>query len=123
MKSDNKNMSSRLYLLVFLGIILFLGAAGCIEHSIGDVTYNAGNVSVLVINNGEPVNAGMELKVYSIGEYSQKEYTMTGITTQFATGSNRIDIPVVLKPGHYKLYLYITKNGQRETAVIRDIIV
>ncbi|MFA5331167.1 MAG: hypothetical protein WC342_02205 [Methanoregula sp.] len=98
-------------------------ATGCISHSIGDVSYGAGNVSVTITNSGIPTNAGLELKIFSVGEYTQKEYLTTGSEVVLQKGDNRIDIPAMLGPGHYKIYLYITENGQRETAVIRDISV
>ena len=39
------------------------------------------------------------------------------------TGDNTVLIPVVLAPGNYKLKMYLIQNGERKTAVIRDIVV
>jgi hypothetical protein len=45
------------------------------------------------------------------------------IPVNLKTGENRIFIPGNLKSGAYKLYVYIILNGDRQTAVIRDIVV
>jgi hypothetical protein len=39
------------------------------------------------------------------------------------TGDNNVFIPLSLKPGKYKLNMYLIQDGERKTAVIRDIVV
>ncbi|MDD1701412.1 MAG: hypothetical protein LUQ31_00340 [Methanoregula sp.] len=121
MESDKKSMTGRSYLLVFLGLILIVAAAGCITYSIGNVAYRPGNLSVVVTNTGDPIEAGIEVRIYTIDGFAQREYITTGTPVSLKNGENLINIPVNLTPGQYKLYVYLTKNGQRETAVIRDI--
>jgi hypothetical protein len=38
-------------------------------------------------------------------------------------GDNNVFIPLMLKPGTYKLNIYLIQDGERKTAVIRDIVV
>jgi hypothetical protein len=46
---------------------------------------------------------------------------MAGV--KLASGENSVRIPVTLRPGTYKLNIYLIQEGERKTAVIRDIVV
>jgi hypothetical protein len=46
---------------------------------------------------------------------------MTGV--KLKNGENTVKIPVSLQPGTYKLNIYLIQEGERKTAVIRDIVV
>jgi hypothetical protein len=53
----------------------------------------------------------------------QQEENVTMTPVKLESGNNTILIPGTFKPGTYKLYMYVLRNGDRETAVIRDIVV
>ena len=70
-----------------------------------------------------PVNTGVQVRVYKLDEFEQHELLTTGITSTLNGTENTVEIPLRLDPGRYKIYVYLTTNGQREAAVIRDITV
>ncbi|WAC04209.1 MAG: hypothetical protein OS112_06975 [Methanoregula sp.] len=105
-----------------LCIILVL-SAGCTSLAIGDVTPADGGVRVHVTNSGDPIQAGIQVRVFRINDLAQKELTNTGVPVNLHRGENDITVPVRLEPGTYKLYVYVTTNGERKTASIKDIVV
>ena len=108
---------------VLLVSFLLFFTAGCVSSTIGDVEYNPGNVTVAVDHSGAPVEAGVQARIFSLSEFEQHELLTTGTGVTLATGKNSIALPVSLSPGRYKIYVYLTTDGRRETAVIRDISV
>jgi len=112
-----------LYLLFGGILVLLLLTAGCTTLPIGDVAYNAGKMIVTINNPGDPVDIGIQVRVYTINEFEQHELLTTGTTVTLARNENTVTIPVHLDPGKYKVYVYLTINEKRETAVIRDITV
>lgn len=115
-------MSSCRLPLCLLCIILVL-SAGCMSLAIGDVTPTDGGVKVHVTNSGDPIQAGIQVRVFRINDLAQQELTNTGVTVTLNRGENDITVPVRLEPGSYKLYVYVTMNGERKTASIKDIVV
>ncbi|MFA6363740.1 hypothetical protein [Methanoregula sp.] len=116
-------MTGRSCLLLGFFLLLLLAAAGCTTLSVGNVSYGAGNLTVTITNNGDPGDTGVQVRVYKLDEFTQHELLTTGTTVTLNGTENTIEIPLHLDTGRYKIYVYLTKNGQRETAVIRDITV
>jgi uncharacterized protein (DUF2141 family) len=116
-------MTGRSCLLSGFFLLLLLAAAGCTTLSVGNVAYGAGNLTVTITNTRDPVDTGIQVRVYKLDEFEQHELQTTGTTVTLTGTENTVAIPLHLDPGRYKLYVYLTKNGQRETAVIRDITV
>ena len=110
---------------LFLGffLILLLAVAGCTTLSVGDVSYGAGNLSVTISGTGDKVDTGIQVRVYELNEFEQHELLTTGTTVTLTGTETTIAIPLHLDPGRYKIYVYVTSSGERETAVIRDITV
>ncbi len=115
-------MSSCRFLLCMLCIILVL-SAGCTSLAIGDVTPTEQGIKVHVTNSDNPLQAGIQVRVFEIHDLGQQELTNTGVTVTLNQGENVVTVPVRLEPGTYKLYVYVTKNGERKTASIKDIVV
>jgi urease beta subunit len=105
-----------------LCIILVL-SAGCTSLAIGDVTPTDQGMMVHVTNSGDPINAGIQVRVFRIHDLMQQELTNTGVTATLNQGENVVNVPVRVEPGTYKLYVYVTMNGERKTASIKDIVV
>ncbi|MCX6691265.1 MAG: hypothetical protein NTW33_04245 [Methanoregula sp.] len=115
-------MSSCRFLVCMLCIILVL-SAGCTSLAIGDVTPTDQGMKVHVTNSGDPITAGIQVRVFRIHELTQQELTNTGVTATLNQGENVVNVPVRVEPGTYKLYVYVTMNGERKTASIKDIVV
>ena len=115
-------MSSCRFLVCMLCIILIL-SAGCTSLAIGDVTPTDQGMKVHVTNSGDPITAGIQVRVFRIHELTQQELTNTGVTATLNQGENVVNVPVRVEPGTYKLYVYVTMNGERKTATIKDIVV
>jgi hypothetical protein len=102
-------------------VILFLQTAGCTSNAIGDVGYRNGTLVVHVTSTGEPYDAFVQVTVYEVRDFSQKEMTVLTAPVTLQRGENEVRVPGNLPPGQYKLYVYILKPGERQTATIRDI--
>jgi len=116
-------MNGPAWLIPLACLTLLLVSAGCSTLSVGDVTYGDGNLSVAIAGTGAPENIGVQVRVFALDEFGQRELLTTGTTAQIGGNKDTVDIPVSLAPGRYKLYVYLTRDGERETAVIRDIAV
>ena len=116
-------MNGRSYLAVFFLLLPVLFFAGCVSTPVGNVSYADGNMTVAVAHTGTPMNAGVQVRIFSLGEFEQHELLTTGTDLTLVEGENSAILPVRLDPGRYKLYVYLTANGEREAAVIRDIVV
>lgn len=114
-------MNGRSSLAVIFLLLLFPVIAGCVSPSIGDVSYADGNMTVAITHTGKPVDAGVQVRIFTLGEFEQHDLLTTGTSLTLSEGGNSAVIPVSLDPGRYKLYVYLTANGEREAAVIRDI--
>lgn len=103
--------------------IIFLLSAGCTSLAVGDVTAGQDRLTIHVTNPGEPVEAGLQVRIYQIRDMVQTELTNTGVPVTLARGDNAVTVPVRLAPGTYKLYVYVTINSERQTASIKDIVI
>ena len=111
------------FLLCTVALTGILLAAGCLATEIGDVNYNNDTITVSVTNNGEPSVGYLQVTVYELRDLHQEEKTVLMVPVTLQSGSNRVDVLKTLSPGTYKLYVYILIDGDRKTAVIRDIVV
>jgi hypothetical protein len=104
-------------------LILALASTGCVSASIGDVAYRNNTLAITVINDGEPGDAFIQVTVYEINNFQQQKMTVIQVPYTLQRGKNIVPVPAILPPGTYKLYVYILKQGERQTATIRDIVV
>jgi hypothetical protein len=104
-------------------LVLFSVVCGCVSSSIGDVTYRNGGLAATINNPGEPTNAFVQVTIYQVTDLSQQEQSVVMTLVKLKSGDNNVFIPVMLKPGNYKLNIYLIQDGERKTAVIRDIVV
>ena len=107
--------------LALLALLIFL--CGCISSSIGEVSYSGANITAGINNPNQPSDAFVQVTIYRVTGLSQQEHTVVMAGTKLETGDNTVMIPVALAPGKYKLKIYLIQNGERKTAVIRDIVV
>jgi hypothetical protein len=104
-------------------LILAIISIGCTTTTIGDVAYRNGTIIVSVSNAGDPGGAFIQVTVYEIKDLHQQKMTVLQTPVILQRGQNEVVIPGTLPPGTYKLYIYILKPDERETATIRDIVV
>jgi hypothetical protein len=90
---------------------------------VGDAVYENGGIAVTISHNEKSADAHIQVTVYQIVGPGQKELIVLSKSVQLDKGDNRIRLPALLGPGKYKLYIYVIRNGERKTAVIRDIVV
>ena len=116
-------MTGRWYLLFGILLFMLISVAGCISLSVGDVTYSNSSLLIGITGPATPQESVVQVTVYEVDEFSQHE-VLTTWTTVTPDGSERtVGVPADLGPGRYKIYVYLTRDGERETAVIRDITV
>jgi len=104
-------------------LVLFLFLCGCISSSIGEVGYSGDNITAGISNPNETSDAFVQVTIYRVTGLSQQEHSVVMTGVKLETGDNSVQIPVSLSPGNYKLKMYLIQNGERKTAVIRDIVV
>ena len=95
----------------------------CMSTNIGDVSYADGGFTLLITNAGEPTEAHIQITVYQIQDLHQSELSVLNTSVSLQKGENHVTVPGQIGPGRYKLYVYLVRNGSRQTAVIRDILV
>ena len=109
---------------VCCGVLIFvLLGTGCTSTSIGDTEYSNGTFVVPVSNSGETGDAFIQVTVYEIRNFSQQKIIVYQEPVTLRHGQNMVIVPGTLSPGNYKLYIYILKTDERQTATIRDIVV
>jgi hypothetical protein len=104
-------------------LVLFSGVCGCVSSSIGDVSYTNGGLAATISNPGQPTTAFVQVTIYQVTGLMQQEQSFLMHPVKLNTGNNNVFIPLPLKPGTYKLNIYLIQDGERKTAVIRDIVV
>ncbi|MGB8309998.1 MAG: hypothetical protein WCE65_09175 [Methanoregula sp.] len=116
-------MTGRWGLLIGFVLILFIVTAGCTSVSVGTISYGNDNLTVAVAGPGTPQTIYVQVRVFTLDQFAQQDLLTTGITANLTGSDTNVSIPMHLDPGRYKMYVYIFQNGERETAVIRDITV
>ncbi len=116
-------MASRRY--IFLGILLCICGvtAGCMTASVEEVTYRQNSLYISATNQDPTVQAVLQVTVFRVENLEQTEIFRQAEFIQFESGTHEYRMPVTLDPGTYKLYIYITVNGDSVARVIRDIVV
>ena len=100
--------------------------SGCMNYSFGDLTYNDSEKKlVFEVNNNadEETITTIQITVFSLDDFRQKEYKQCVGTFNLKPGLNEYSFPVVLEKGNYKLYLYVLKDKTRKSAEIRDLTI
>lgn len=115
--------NSSAILVVAVLVMMMTLSAGCVSTAIGDAGYDNRSVRMNISNTGEPVDVHVQVTIYRVANLTQEKYSVVSAPASLLTGDNTIAVPVDLSPGNYKLYIYILKDGDRKTAVIRDITV
>lgn len=112
--------------LLAAGLVILVTAvfcAGCTSFSVGDVGYANQSIVIDITHAGEPADAHVQVTIYRIANLTQEQLAILGAPVSLVPGKNTLIVPARLLPGSYKLYVYIIKDGDRKTAVIRDITV
>ncbi len=105
---------------ILFAVLLF---GGCTTVNIGDAGYTNNTISLPVTNTGAPSEGYVQITVYEIRNNQQEETDVFYAPLALQQGENTAFIPGILKPGQFKLYIYLIQNGERKAAVIRDIVV
>ena len=109
--------------LMYVTCVLLVLLSGCVSTEVGDATYQ--NKGILVnVNSTSPMpDAFMQVTVYVVKGLQQQESLYVTSAVNLTPGENAVFFPAPLQPGIYKLRIYLIHNGERKTAVIRDIVV
>jgi hypothetical protein len=118
-------MTIRYRAVLFSSVLIFalLLGAGCTTAAIGEVEYRNSSIIIPVTCSGEPSDAFVQGTVYTTKNFEQRELTTLQEPVRLLPGNNEVAVPANLPPGTYKLYLYVLRPGERETATIRDLVV
>ncbi|MCK9630384.1 MAG: hypothetical protein M0R30_01980 [Methanoregula sp.] len=118
-------MRGSVYTIVAGLSVLFVVSlcAGCLSTEVGDTRYDNRSVLVSISHAGDPVDVHIQVTVNRIAGLAQEQYTIVSAPATLVNGENLVFVPVELKPGSYKLFVYVLHDGDRRTAVIRDIVV
>jgi hypothetical protein len=108
--------------LVFFCLLLVV-TAGCSSPAIETARYQNEGIAVSLTSDTGIPDAWMQVTIYRITDLRQEEYRVVNAPVTLKNGKNEVYLSAPLEPGRYKLYIYLIRNGQRTTAVIRDIVV
>ena len=112
----------RLKGLLAIGMILLAaaGISGCVSVYPGDVSY-AGSALHFSVQSNEPVpDAVIEVAVFREEGLSQVELFRNADHFSLNAGETDVMLPVPLKPGNYRCFIYTSSGTRRFPAVIRD---
>lgn len=124
MSSDSLGLKTVYAVLLIAAAAAAVCTAGCItDCTFGNPVYDGSNLIVILENAGAQKNASVQITIYSLDNFRQVEYDTLVSTVVLRNGINEFSLPVMLKDGRYKLYLYVLENGRRHSAQIRDIAV
>ena len=110
-------------LVCFAMLVVALLFSGCTTLSIGDAGYANNTISLRITNAGGLSGGYVQVTVYEINNNQQEETDVFYAPLTLQQGENTVLVPGTLKPGQYKLYIYLIENGERKAAAIRDIVV
>jgi len=110
-------------LLLLLFCMLLVISSGFTSPAIDEARYEKGGISVRRARSRHVVDTSRQVTICQIRDLQQKEYTIVNTPVTLKTGNNEINLPAPLEPGSYKHSIYLIQNGERKSAVIRDIVV
>jgi hypothetical protein len=110
-------------LLILTLCVLLVVVSGCISTAVGDARYHNDGISVNLNSNSPMTDAFIQVTVYQVKDLQQQEYRVLTSPVNLNVGENTVFFPAQLEPGTYKLRIYLIHDGERKTAVIRDIVV
>jgi hypothetical protein len=103
--------------------VLFVLLSGCVSTEVGDARYQNNGILVSVNSSSAMPDAFMQVTIYEVKGLQQQESLFVTSPVNLTPGENKVFFPAPLQPGTYKLRIYLIHNGERKTAVIRDIVV
>jgi hypothetical protein len=104
-------------------LVVLCLCTGCVSTGVGDTRYENRSVIMNISHTGEPADMHVQVTAYRISNLSQEMFGVFSAPVTLFPGENTIAVPGELPPGSYKFYIYVFCNGDRRTAVIRDIVV
>ncbi|KQC03505.1 MAG: hypothetical protein APR53_05265 [Methanoculleus sp. SDB] len=113
----------RIICLLVLVCVSAALTAGCTSYTFGDVAYADDTLHVMVNSGDEPRQVTVQVTIFDTTGFAQAEVYRKAEYLDLVTGGNEYLVPISLRPGTYKIYLYIMVDGARTTSVIRDITV
>jgi hypothetical protein len=116
-------MAGRSLFFTILMLVIFLLLPGCTTVAIGDVRYEGNALEVPVVNSGGPVQVFLQVTAFEIRGLSQHEAAIKVAEVSLMPGQATCRVPLELGSGTYKLYLYVTADGDRKAGVIRDLVI
>jgi hypothetical protein len=115
-----KNLHRPLTLVV---CVLLVVLSGCTSPAVGDARYHNEGISVNLNSSSTMPDAFMQVTIYQVKDLQQQEFFVVTSPVNLKQGANTVFFPARLEPGTYKLRIYLIHEGERKTAVIRDIVV
>ena len=109
--------------LFYIICVLLVLLSGCVSTEIGDARYENNGIRVNVNSISPMPDAFMQVTVDEVKGLQQQESLYVTSPVNLTPGENTVFFPAPLQPGIYKLRIYLIQNGERKTAVIRDIVV
>jgi hypothetical protein len=103
--------------IVLLGAVM---AIGCVNVYPGDVAYTGSGIRFLIHSDEAVPDAFVEAAVFSDEGFSREEIFRFSDHVPLQAGDTLVSIPVSLKPGYYRCFIYTSSGTKRFPAVIRD---
>jgi hypothetical protein len=109
--------------LFYVICVLLVLSSGCVSTEVGDAKYQNNGILVNVNSPSAMPDTFIQVTIYEVKGLQQQESLYVTSAVNLTKGENTVFFPAPLQPGTYKLRIYLIQNGERKTAVIRDIVV
>jgi len=109
--------------LFYVICVLLVLSSGCVSTEVGDAKYQNNGILVNVNSTSAMPDTFIQVTIYEAKGLQQQESLYVTSAVNLTKGENTVFFPAPLQPGTYKLRIYLIQNGERKTAVIRDIVV
>ena len=107
-------------LLIFVIILAAAEVSGCVSVYPGDVTYTGSGLQFSIKSNEAVPDAILEVAVSREEGLVQEEVFRNADHMPLNAGQTIVTVPLSLKPGKYRCFIYTSSGTQRFPAVIRD---
>lgn len=114
------SMRTPVYFLIIAFLVMSVLGSGCMDQVPGDVTYQSGMLTFTVRCEEAIPDGVLEVAVFRLQDLHQVEIFRNADYFPLKAGENEISLPLSLKNGNYRCFIYIRSATTRYPVVIRD---
>jgi hypothetical protein len=114
------SMRTQVFLLMFTILLFLILGSGCVNQVPGNIMYQSGSLTFTIRSEDAIPDGVLEVAVFRLQDFRQVEISRNADNFPIKAGDNNVTLPMVLKPGNYRCFIYISSGATRYPVVIRD---